>query len=140
MSQISFYETQYYMFSNFSAHAVEYRGDLFMTAEHAYQAAKFDDDAIKSEIQSARSAYAAKEIARQHKTKRISNWDQKKVQIMEEIVRAKYRQHGDVQKALKESGNEEIIENSPIDSFWGTGADGNGRNELGKIWMKLRLE
>jgi predicted NAD-dependent protein-ADP-ribosyltransferase YbiA (DUF1768 family) len=36
------------------------------------------------------------------------------------------------------TGDEEIIENSPIDSYWGCGADGQGKNMLGKILMETR--
>lgn len=137
---IEFYESPYYMLSNFSSHAVEYRGDLYLTAEHAYQAAKFNDIAIKMEIQSTRSAFLAKEIAQQHKSERDTDWDEKKISAMEEILRAKLLQHNDVKEALKKSGKMEIVENSPTDTFWGIGRDGEGRNELGKIWMRLREE
>lgn len=34
----------------------------------------------------------------------------------------------------------EIVEDSPIDSYWGCGADGLGKNMLGKLLMKLREE
>jgi len=30
------------------------------------------------------------------------------------------------------------MENSPTDYYWGCGKDGTGRNELGKILMKIR--
>jgi ribA/ribD-fused uncharacterized protein len=56
------------------------------------------------------------------------------------IVRAKHDQHEYIQRKLLETGNAELIENSPTDSFWGRGPDWKGRNELGKIWMRLRQE
>ena len=34
----------------------------------------------------------------------------------------------------------EIIENSPVNSFWGNGPDDNGQNMVGKIWMEIRKE
>ncbi len=39
-----------------------------------------------------------------------------------------------------ETGDRELIESSPIDSFWGWGPNKDGQNHLGKIWMKLRDE
>jgi ribA/ribD-fused uncharacterized protein len=36
------------------------------------------------------------------------------------------------------TGDEEIVEDSPIDSYWGCGADGKGQNNLGKILMEVR--
>jgi predicted NAD-dependent protein-ADP-ribosyltransferase YbiA (DUF1768 family) len=38
----------------------------------------------------------------------------------------------------KKTGKRNIIENSPVDSFWGCGPDGNGQNMIGKIWMETR--
>ncbi len=34
----------------------------------------------------------------------------------------------------------EIIKDSDTDYFWGTGADGTGQNELGKLFMQDRGE
>ena len=48
-----------------------------------------------------------------------------------------------LQKIIERSfqtGKRKIIEDSPKDNFWGWGGKRNGKNELGKIWMKLRDE
>jgi len=71
---------------------------------------------------------------------RDPDWDGKKVTVLEEILRAKVAQHPEAQEALRKSGNEDIIEDSPDDYFWGEGADGSGENILGKLWMKIRSE
>jgi N-glycosidase YbiA len=60
------------------------------------------------------------------------------VEPVEEILRAKLAQHTEAQEALIKSGDEEIVEESPTDYFWGAGADGSGQNMLGKVWMKIR--
>lgn len=139
-NRILFYEGTRYMFSNFSSFRVRWRRVDWMTSEHAYQAAKFDDIEIIQLIRNAPSAHDAKKIAQAHQDKRISNWAEIKVGIMEEIIRAKLDQHPYIQRKLRESGNREIVENSPTDSFWGRGPDWKGQNWLGKIWMKLREE
>ena len=59
---------------------------------------------------------------------------------MEDIIRAKVSQHGYIREKLIETGTREIIEDSHKDSFWGRGPDFKGRNELGKVWMKIREE
>lgn len=59
---------------------------------------------------------------------------------MEDILRAKHRQHEYVQRTLMKSVGMEIVEDSPFDSFWGRGHDGKGENRLGKLWMKIRDE
>ncbi len=138
--KILFYESKYYMFSNFSSFAVEWRGVVWMTSEHAYQAAKFEDSEIIEKVKQARSAYDAKTIARSNDDKKIKNFTEIKIGIMEDILRAKLAQHNCVRDALIETGNREIVENSHRDAFWGRGPDWQGRNELGKVWMKLRSE
>lgn len=138
---INFYTPKYYVFNNFSAHAIEFRGKLYPTSEHAYQAAKCTDPVGQEAIRSARSPIQAKTLANErYKTARASDWDRKKVAVLEQILRAKLAQHPEAQEALKGSGNEEIVEDSPSDYFWGEGADGSGQNMLGKLWMKLREE
>ncbi len=135
---IRFYEGPHYMFSNFSAFAVEWRGQRWMTAEHAYQAAKFVQGEIQRQIWSAPSAYDAKTIARTNDSLKRSDWESTKLDIMEEILYAKLEQHPYIQEKLLATGDRNIIEDSPSDSFWGRGPDHTGLNHLGKLWMKLR--
>jgi len=59
---------------------------------------------------------------------------------MEEILRAKADQHKEVRDVLSQSRSEELVEDSPLDHFWGRGKDGTGGNQLGQLWMKLRDE
>ncbi len=137
---VFFYERQFYMFSNFSAFAVIWQGQKWMTSEHAYQAAKFTDPIIQDEIRNALSAYAAKKVARSFDDQRRPDWAEVKLGVMEDILRAKLAQHAHIQTKLRETGAREIIEDSPTDSFWGCGPDHRGQNHLGKLWMKLRAE
>ena len=138
----AFYGREYYCFSNFSSFAVLWRGRLWMTSEHAYQAAKFFDTSTEfvEMIFYAKSAYSALKFAKALKHLRAKDWEERKLSIMEEVCRAKLQQHGYIQRKLLQTGLLEIVEDSPGDSFWGWGPDKNGRNELGKIWMKLRSE
>jgi len=138
---IRFYTPRFYVFNNFSAHAIEFEGKLYPTAEHAYQAAKCTDPRGQEEIRNARSPLYAKEISNgTYRSARDADWDSKKLDVVEAILRAKLAQHQEARGALRDSGDEEIIEDSPTDYFWGVGADGTGRNMLGRLWMKLRQE
>lgn len=138
---INFYTPKFYALNNFSAHAIEFRGQLYPTSEHAYQAAKCTDPKGREEIRRARSPLQAKTLAKEvYGEARDPGWDSKKVEVVEEILRAKLAQHYEVRQALSESGNEEIVEDSPTDYFWGEGMDGSGLNVLGKLWMKIRDE
>lgn len=136
---VGFYTPPFYALNNFSSHAVEIDGKLYPTAEHAYQAAKCTDDSGKEAIRKALSPMQAKALANEtFRDARDSDWDKKKVKVMEQILRTKLAQHNEVLDALKRSGDEDIAENSPVDYFWGEGKDGTGQNQLGKLWMKIR--
>lgn len=137
---VCFYETEHYMFSNFSSFSVEYKGVLWVTSEYAYQAAKFTDDVIREKIKNSRSSYDAFTIARLHKDSYRPDWQDVKLEVMEEVVRKKHEQHPCIQKKLKETGSKLIVEDSPVDDFWGWGPNKDGENNLGKIWMKIRNE
>ncbi len=41
---------------------------------------------------------------------------------------------------LMKTGEATIIEHTEKDKFWADGGDGSGRNELGKVLMRLRDE
>ena len=138
---IRFYTPEYYVFNNFSAHAIEFRGELYPTSEHAYQTAKCTDPRGREAIRNARSPSQAKVLANEtYRAAKDPDWGSKKVAVLEEILRAKLAQHPEAQEALRKSGNEDIVEDSPTDYFWGEGADGSGENMLGRLWMKIRSE
>jgi ribA/ribD-fused uncharacterized protein len=140
LDPVYLWEDEFYPLSNFAAFAVEYQGVLWATGEHAYQAASFTDESICAEIATARSAHEARLLGQEHKAQRRSDWSNTKVQVMEDIFRAKLAQHVYVKEKLLASGSREIIKNVPDDSFWGWGADHAGENRMGKLWMQLRDE
>lgn len=67
-----------------------------------------------------------------------SDWNEVKDNIMQRGVLRKFEIHADARKLLLSTGDELIIENSPIDYYWGCGADGSGKNMLGQILMDVR--
>ena len=95
---------------------------------------------IVEEIKNASSAYDSKKIAEQHSDKIRKDWEDIKVKKMEKIIREKHAQHPYIQKKLLETVGMDIIEDSPKDAFWGWGPNKDGKNHLGKIWMKIRDE
>lgn len=140
---VLFYAGEFgYFMSNFSAFEVQYDGQNWKTSEHAYQAAKFPKASpVYNKILVASSAHNALKLARRYADDKRTGWDDaEKIRVMTAVVRAKHDQHEYIQRQLQETGNAELIENAPRDAFWGRGPDWKGRNELGKIWMKLREE
>lgn len=83
------------------------------------------------------------------KVKIVPNWDEIRVDVMRRGLKAKFGsssefpfgQNPKLGKLLKETGEAELVEDSPRDSFWGiaTEKDGTpGKNMLGKLLMELR--
>lgn len=139
---VNFYTAAYYVFDNFSAHAIDIWGRKFPTSEHAYQWKKFESTNLRvgEKILNATSPLNAKKIADNNKEYIHSGFSEIKVGVMEEVLRAKVAQHDEVREILLKSGEKNIIENSPVDSFWGVGLDGKGGNMLGKLWVKVKSE
>ena len=71
-----------------------------------------------------------------------SDWENIKDEIMEDIVRAKFTQHTDLQELLLETGTARLVEgNTWNDRYWGVDIhSGIGKNRLGEILMKVRSE
>ena len=117
-------------------------GRVWQTSEHAYQASHFFETApeLVEQIFQANSAHEAYKLAKANTDRAPENWDEKKVTIMEDIIRHKLEQNPYILHKLRQTGGLLIVEDSPKDDFWGWGPKRDGRNELGKIWMKLRDE
>ncbi len=138
---VYFFTPAFYPLDNFSAHRVEIWEIKFPTAEHAYQWKKFcHNHDLSCKILDAPSPEAANKYGKQNKSIIPEGWHKIKQGIMKEILRAKAEQNEDVREALIRSGSREIIENSPIDDYWGSGPANDGQNIVGKIWMEIRSE
>lgn len=152
-TQVFFYEQDFYVLSNFSAFTLMWplspREGVarFDTSEAVYHWEKFKPGVPTSEqryaqrlIREAPSAHAAFKIAAAHKSIRRRDWDDVKVDVMRNILRAKADQHEYVRRKLLATGDRELIEDSWRDDFWGWGPNRDGQNMLGKLWMEVRAE
>ena len=136
---INFIENRWHYLSPFSAHEVMIDGVTYKTAEHAYQALRMMPE-VREEVMSATSPMEAWRRAQELKENRKLDPDHNKYSLMEKIFRAKLEQHGDIKDILLESKGRELLKVYDTDYYWGTGADGSGENQMGKLWMKLREE
>jgi len=143
--QVFFYEQDHYYLSNFSAFRLyrtvgTYAWD-FQTSEQAYHAERFShSEPLMNEVAFARSAHEAFRFAQNNKNLQRLDWDDVKIGIMRDILRAKISQHEYVRRKLLETGNRELVENSWRDDYWGWGPNRDGQNMLGKLWMEVRSE
>jgi len=106
--------------------------------EAPYQSAKTIIQAEKDEIWAAVKANDSRLLGQ--KVTMRPDWDQVKRSVMKECCLAKFLQHPDLRKQLMDTGMEELIEDSPVDWYWGCGKDGTGQNVLGQVLMEIREE
>jgi len=136
---IFFFTPAFHPLDNYSAHSIELWGRVFATAEHAFLWKKFSHKSeIANQILTARSPEAAKQIALSNKEHVLDEWYDQRDIVMRQVIQAKADQHQDVREALERSGTRMIVENSPVDDYWGAGPSGTGQNVIGKIWMEIR--
>lgn len=131
-----------YHLSNSSPHYPVYFNNVrYATSEHLFQSLKFPSHPeIASKVRRAKSPTEAMRIARSHTDKYPAGWfsDGLNVKVMHDVVLAKFSQWGRLREALLETEERELVNDSPTDVFWGTGAAGTGRNVLGKVLMDVR--
>lgn len=126
---------------NFSNHPVKIDGVIWKTVEHFYQCQKFIGyPDIIERMAAAPTPKKAKEIAYEPLVVTLGRKDWKNVrdEVMLKGLTAKVTQHKDIRDALLSTGNLRIVEDSPVDSYWGCGKDGKGTNRLGHLWEQIR--
>ncbi|MBD1920772.1 NADAR family protein [Microcoleus sp. FACHB-831] len=129
---------KYGCFSNFSPHGFELDGCYWPTSEHYFQAQKFVGTPHADQIRLVKKPKVAANMGRDRSLPLRSDWEQVKDDIMRKAVLRKFETHKDIREELLSTGDAEIVENSPSDRYWGCGADGSGKNMLGKILMEVR--
>lgn len=77
-------------------------------------------------------------LVKQYKQYRRADWSQAKDNIMLNALQAKLETYTDVRDFLLSTGQARLVETSPVDDYWGIGADGQGLNKMGQLWMTLR--
>ncbi|QDZ41233.1 NADAR family protein [Euhalothece natronophila Z-M001] len=140
---IYFYKADqpYGCFSNFSPHQIIIDGKEWPTVEHYYQAHKLlgtPDEPLMEVIRHLPTPEQAAATGRDRDRIIRPDWGTAKREVMWQAVLTKFLTHKDVQKALLETGEELLVEDSPRDYYWGRGKDGSGENQLGKMLMEVR--
>ena len=131
---------EYRFLSNFWDAEVTHRGRTFPTVEHAYQAAKTHDPQMRMVIQDASNPGLAKKMGSDAILR--PDWEDIKVGVMGELLEKKFS-IPELERKLVETYPAQLIEgNYWGDDFWGVtdNGDGKGKNQLGKLLMKIRLK
>ena len=138
---VYFYDTHenpYGCFTNFSRHGFELDGKWWTTSEHYFQAQKFAGTPQAEEVRQLPTPREAFNLARDLKHLVRPDWSNVRDSVMLKAVERKFESNADIQTILLSTGDALLVENSPVDSYWGCGADGKGKNMLGKILMEVR--
>jgi hypothetical protein len=133
------FDGEYRFLSNFYPASFVWQDNLWLTSEHAYQAAKCIDPAERTLILNLPTAVATKRAGKLVKMR--PDWDEVKVDLMLEIVFEKFNQNPELKAKLLATGSARIEEgNTWRDTTWGICPPGSnkGQNHLGRILMDLR--
>jgi ribA/ribD-fused uncharacterized protein len=126
--------------SNFAPFGIDLDDVWWPTVENYYQAQKFTDGDLQKSIRKAEKPIIAKSLADKNKVAIRPDWDAIKDDVMYRAVRRKFELHPELKAMLLATGDEDIIESAPTDTYWGVGREGTGQNKLGKIIARIREE
>lgn len=130
----------YGCFSNFSRHGFELDGAYWPTSEHYFQAQKYAGTPYVEQVRQAATPKEAFSLGHNKDWSIRPDWNHVKDDVMRKAVLKKFETHADIRAILLSTGEEELIEASPVDWYWGEGADQTGKNMLGKILMEVRAQ
>jgi len=135
-----FPNTPHFFLSNFFPCTVQYDGVTYMTAEHAYQAAKTLDPTVRALIQAQSTPARAKSQGKNLVLR--PDWDLIKFDIMEHLLEQKFA-NAVLTAKLLETGDAYLTEgNYWHDLVWGQcfcpRHNWEGANRLGGILMDIR--
>lgn len=115
-------------------------GATWRSVEHYYQAQKFEDPRLRSQIQNEPSAAGARKLARSRPHLVRQDWDRVKEDVMRTALRAKFGQNRTLRKSLLDTGGAALVHHSSSDPFWGRDHSGDGLNRLGDLLAEIREE
>ncbi len=124
--------------ASYSRHGFELDGEFWPSVEHYYQAMKFEPGELRIAIRDADHPAKAAELAARNKKIVRKDWKKVKEIFMTRGIYIKCRSHPEAAKALLDTGDQKIVENSQFDYYWGCGRDGRGHNTFGTVLMAVR--
>jgi ribA/ribD-fused uncharacterized protein len=135
-----FYEKDqpFYSFTNFAPYGFELDGYYWKTSEHYFQAQKFVGTPYFDEIRQLEWPSQVFKRAQELKDQVPSDWFQVRDKVMRKAVLRKFETNPTIKAELLGTGSRPLVEDSPVDSYWGIGKAGKGQNRLGQILMEVR--
>ncbi|WP_260709531.1 NADAR family protein [Dactylosporangium aurantiacum] len=103
-------------------------GQWWTTSEHSFQAQKFPGTRHAELIRRTATPLRAAELGRDRSRPLRRDWERVKGDVMRRAVTAKFTAHDDIRAVLLDTGDEEIVEDTGTDHYWGRGRSGTGKN------------
>lgn len=128
----------YGVFSNFYKCGFFIDEKYWPTAEHYFQAQKFNDESLKEKIRQLASPMDAAKLGRDRNNPIRHDWDSVKDNVMRFAVMEKFKQNDEARGILLATDKCLLVEHTKNDNYWGDGGDGSGKNMLGIILMETR--
>ncbi|MER7417396.1 NADAR family protein [Micromonospora peucetia] len=133
-------EALYGCLSNFSDHGFDLDGGLVADLGALLPAQKFKATRHADLVRRARTPLRAAELGRDSSKPLRRDWERVRDDVMRRAVATKFRTHADIRDILLSTGDEEIVEDTTTDHYWGRGRTGNGKNMLGRILVRTRSQ
>ena len=145
-------ETQY--LSALYEAPIQVEGITFPTVEHYFQwskAKQFGDADAQAKILKTPSAKSVKAYGKKVKNFDQEVWTEASERVMRTGLKAKFMQHPELLKKLRETGTRPLAEADPRRKFWGIGTSADtskandptkwpGKNVMGKLLDEIRTE
>jgi ribA/ribD-fused uncharacterized protein len=145
---------EYKEFSNMYEAPFQIEGTTFPTVEHYFQWSKarmFGDAAIQEKILKTSSPKSVKALGKKVTGFKEDEWAEKKDGVMAAALKAKFMQHPELLKKLRDTGTRRIAEADPRGKYWGIGTSSDtskakdperwpGKNKMGSLLEALRSE
>ena len=137
---IGFYSTQglYGCFSNFSRHSFWLDDKQWQTSEHYFQAQKYPNTEFYDLVHKATTPSEAAKLGRNRSIPLRNDWEDVKDEVMRKALYAKFSQNQEIKEILLSTNDQDLVEETTDDYYWGCGTDGSGYNRLGILLVELR--
>lgn len=124
--------------SSYSKLGFELDGSEWLSVEHYYQGMKIEEGELRESVRSTNHPEKAKKLIDANRGLVRKDWSRVREVVMTRAVYIKCRTHQAVAEALLATGDQQIVESSQYDYYWGCGRDGRGHNAFGKVLMAVR--
>ncbi|KAI0029255.1 hypothetical protein K488DRAFT_56763 [Vararia minispora EC-137] len=116
-----------------------YDGDSYPTALHLFEALKYlphRPDVARMIREAPLQDMSA--ISERHAAAMRPDWDNVALQMMDDVLYHKFRQHARARDILLATGNAPLLHQDAGDAFWGGGPDDLGENHMGRALERVR--